>query len=410
MSPEQANSEPLDGRSDLFAVGVILWELLTGRRLFGADDTRASLAAVLFGTVPRPSEIRPEVPRDLERVALKLLQRSRSDRYRRAEDAISDLAACASARADGPLMLSRVMAERFARPLPAPSSRWFRSSPNARSFVPRRWLFAIALGIPLVVVATWLAFSRRDRAEPPPEPTLQDEHIALVEPGVRPFDAGTVDAAASVGDAPKLRFKYVLDSKELPRSCQQLFRFGELLVDSKRATLEEKRWAVNFIQGVHEVAAEFVSNGESHDVLDDLCRGSYGSRELLMRIAPDIEEKDLASVPHGPRPLRVDPWSEFYSGVQQLHRRKQALTDVELFGSISQSKLARDRFPECYAELKKLDRRVLCASTSWQFAMLYERDIFTWRARLSSKDRWDSLRNECRAAYSALAKESPKGC
>ena len=54
MSPEQANGQALDGRSDLFAVGVMLWEMLVGQRLFVGEDTRATLAAVLFGQIPRP--------------------------------------------------------------------------------------------------------------------------------------------------------------------------------------------------------------------------------------------------------------------------------------------------------------------------------------------------------------------
>src|ERR1043165_6754770 len=68
MSPEQANGQPLDGRSDLFAIGTMLWEMAVGQRLFVAEDTRATLAAVLFGQIPRPRAVRPDVPRDLERV------------------------------------------------------------------------------------------------------------------------------------------------------------------------------------------------------------------------------------------------------------------------------------------------------------------------------------------------------
>ena len=81
MSPEQANGQPLDGRSDLFAVGVMLWEMLVGRRLFVGEDTRATLAAVLFGQIPRPRAMRPDVPKDLERVAMKLLERDLPARY-----------------------------------------------------------------------------------------------------------------------------------------------------------------------------------------------------------------------------------------------------------------------------------------------------------------------------------------
>ena len=113
MSPEQANGERLDGRSDLFAVGIMLWEMLVGQRLFVAEDTRATLAAVLFGQIPRPRTLRPDVPKDLERVTMKLLERDLPVRYATAEDAITDLMDCADAPRGGREVLIAVLAERF---------------------------------------------------------------------------------------------------------------------------------------------------------------------------------------------------------------------------------------------------------------------------------------------------------
>jgi serine/threonine protein kinase len=113
MSPEQANAEPLDGRSDLFAVGVMLWEMIVGQRLFIGEDTRATIAAVLFGQIPRPRTLRPDAPRDLERVAMRLLERDVVTRYASAEEAIADLMACADAPRGGREELIAVLAERF---------------------------------------------------------------------------------------------------------------------------------------------------------------------------------------------------------------------------------------------------------------------------------------------------------
>jgi serine/threonine protein kinase len=113
MSPEQANGQPLDGRSDLFAVGTMLWEMAVGQRLFVAEDTRATLAAVLFGQVPRPRTVRPDVPKDLERVVMKLLERDLPARYATAEEAISDLMTCEDAPRGGREELIAVLAERF---------------------------------------------------------------------------------------------------------------------------------------------------------------------------------------------------------------------------------------------------------------------------------------------------------
>ena len=113
MSPEQANGERLDGRSDLFAVGVMLWEMIVGRRLFVGEDTRATLAAVLFGQIPRPRALRPDVPKDLEHVVMKLLERDLPARYATAELAIQDLLECEDAPKAGRELLVRTLAERF---------------------------------------------------------------------------------------------------------------------------------------------------------------------------------------------------------------------------------------------------------------------------------------------------------
>ncbi|HEY4056505.1 MAG TPA: serine/threonine-protein kinase [Kofleriaceae bacterium] len=123
MSPEQANGERLDGRSDLFAVGIMLWEMLCGRRLFVGEDTRTTLAAVLFGQIPRPRAVRPDVPKDLERVCMKLLERDMPQRYRTAEEAISDLLECHDAPKTGREQLIALMSERFVHEAPVRQAR-----------------------------------------------------------------------------------------------------------------------------------------------------------------------------------------------------------------------------------------------------------------------------------------------
>ena len=113
MSPEQANGQGLDGRSDLFAVGVMLWEMLVGRRLFVAEDTRATIAAVLFGQIPRPRSLRGDVPKDVERVVMKLLERDLAARYATAEQANAALLECTDAPKAGRELLAATLAQRF---------------------------------------------------------------------------------------------------------------------------------------------------------------------------------------------------------------------------------------------------------------------------------------------------------
>ena len=112
MSPEQVNAEHLDGRSDLFAVGVVLWELLTGVSLF-VGTAREAMAQVLFRDIPLPRSVNPDIPADVEVVAMKLLERARNLRYANAEAAIEDLSRCADTPRNGRRDLARLLAERF---------------------------------------------------------------------------------------------------------------------------------------------------------------------------------------------------------------------------------------------------------------------------------------------------------
>ena len=92
MSPEQVEGKQLDGRSDLFSLGIVLYELLTGRRLFKAKSRDETLARVRRAEVPSPRAYRPDLSEDLEAFLLRTLSRSRDDRWRDANDMAEALA------------------------------------------------------------------------------------------------------------------------------------------------------------------------------------------------------------------------------------------------------------------------------------------------------------------------------
>ena len=81
MSPEQARGEKVDRRSDLYSLGVILWECLTGRPLHGGLGGEALLAVVRSGKVEPPSTYRSDVPEELETIVMKLLAPNREERF-----------------------------------------------------------------------------------------------------------------------------------------------------------------------------------------------------------------------------------------------------------------------------------------------------------------------------------------
>ncbi|MCC7542641.1 MAG: serine/threonine protein kinase, partial [Deltaproteobacteria bacterium] len=86
MSPEQCRARRLDRRSDVFALGVVLWELLAAKRLFVRDSEFESMQAIVSGEHLLPSAVRTELPPALDAVVSKALQKDASDRFQTAEE------------------------------------------------------------------------------------------------------------------------------------------------------------------------------------------------------------------------------------------------------------------------------------------------------------------------------------
>ena len=102
MSPEQAQGNPVDARSDVFSLGSVLYEMLSGKRPFQADSNLMTLAAILRDPVPPLRSVRPEVPPDVERVVARALEKDPGNRYPSAAEMRDDLAAC-RARGSSPI-------------------------------------------------------------------------------------------------------------------------------------------------------------------------------------------------------------------------------------------------------------------------------------------------------------------
>ncbi len=84
LSPEQVRGEPVDQRSDIFGIGIVLHELLTGVRLFVGDSDVSTIEKVRNVDIPAPRSLNPAVSEELERVVLKALKRDRDERFQTA--------------------------------------------------------------------------------------------------------------------------------------------------------------------------------------------------------------------------------------------------------------------------------------------------------------------------------------
>jgi len=91
MSPEQARGDDTDHRSDIFSLGIIFWELLTGQRLFKAEDNKQTLRNVRKAHVTLPSKVRTDLPPELDAILMHALSKNRNDRYSFASDMHDEL-------------------------------------------------------------------------------------------------------------------------------------------------------------------------------------------------------------------------------------------------------------------------------------------------------------------------------
>jgi len=195
LSPEQARGAPVDDRSDLYSVGVLLYELLTGEAPYNGD-TPVEIAMKHLSAVPvPPSAKRPEVPPELDAVVLRSLAKNPDDRYQSAEEMDADLSAIskgleisevttdaattvlAGAGLSAPTMISKAPTRvappiRSGAPAPAPAPAGYYDLQDAtvrRPIWP--WLLALALAI-AVGVAFWIVYRQLAASSPVPVPSV----------------------------------------------------------------------------------------------------------------------------------------------------------------------------------------------------------------------------------------------
>ncbi len=115
MAPEQLRGKPVDRRADIWALGVVLWEMIAMKRLFRRETEMETIFAVASDRIPNPSEIRPQVPKELEAAIMKALTRDPEQRYENARQFGRDLLQFIATKGKlvGPADLAEWMTELF---------------------------------------------------------------------------------------------------------------------------------------------------------------------------------------------------------------------------------------------------------------------------------------------------------
>jgi serine/threonine protein kinase/Tol biopolymer transport system component len=224
MSPEQAIGEELDARTDLFSLGIVLYEMATGRMPFAGKTSGAVMAAILRDTPEPPCQRNPEIPPRLEEIIDKALEKDRDVRYQHAADLGADL-------------------KRLKRAL---DSGQVSSAPSVHAQPARRargWTFAIVAAI--AILAGALIVSILARPLPPPRivATLQVTNdgrrkIAYVTDGARLYY--TVATTSDVFQNFEVSTKGG-DSLPLPNNLQGMF-LADLSPDRSELLLVKGGW------------------------------------------------------------------------------------------------------------------------------------------------------------------------
>jgi serine/threonine-protein kinase len=194
MPPEQARGRRVDHRADVYAVGAILYEVLTGKCPFDGVDPMSTLASVLTDDPPRPRSLAPSIPRALESVVRKAMAKQPKDRHttmRELDEALATFEAVAPAVPAAATAAAAAKTTSSSSKPPPPPPR--RSEPPRTTARPARKTMLVPARLRDTLLGTWSAAAKDDPGAPARK---QLATYALVSMGF--VGVGCLDASLSI--------------------------------------------------------------------------------------------------------------------------------------------------------------------------------------------------------------------
>ena len=239
MSPEQVRGEELDGRTDLFSFGVVLYEMATGIQPFRGETAGLVAEAILNRLPSAPIRLNPDLPQTLEEIIIKALEKNRKLRYQSAADIRTDLQRLKRDTSSGTSLSGREVAS-----VAAAQKR-------------NRWAFAF-VGIVALVLAAGLLFLRRNKAH-----ALSDTDTIILADFANATGNGVFDDALKQALTVSLRqspFLNVVSDEKIGATLQLMTRPPNtpLTADIAREVCQRARSKAYIAGSIASLGSEFV--------------------------------------------------------------------------------------------------------------------------------------------------------
>jgi Tol biopolymer transport system component len=277
MAPEQVRGQPADARSDIFAFGCVLFEMLTGQRAFKGDSAIETMNAILKEEPPEPDLSGARIPSELDRLVRHCLEKNPSERFQSARDLAFDLDTLAG------------------------SSAASRAAASASPHGGRRWAPAAVIALSLLAVAGSYAVGhwkgKRSIAAVPSFAQLTFRQEPIFNARLAPDGKTVVYSAAPTGNTPEI---FSLRS-DYPGASPRGLRAGHLLSISSKgelAVLTRVRYkGHSLFEGT--LARMPLEGGAPREILDGVREADWSPDGADLAVIRDVGGKDRLEFPAG---------------------------------------------------------------------------------------------------------------